>query len=113
MPGLDTNLCTRTLENCPLPKTTTKWGSNNDFNELYDKRNDFFIKDNSAVRNTVFALGAIGLAALVYGFITDPVRTWGAVLMNNVLFFFPITCKYFKWHKDTVELLGFVQSKDS
>lgn len=56
-------------------------------NELYEKRNDFFIKDNSAVKNSIFVIGAVGLAALVYGFITDPVRTWGAVLMNNVFFF--------------------------
>jgi hypothetical protein len=57
-------------------------------NELYDKRNDFFIKENSAVKNAMYALGAIGLAALVYGFIQDPARTWGAILTNNVFFFF-------------------------
>ena len=57
-------------------------------NELYEKRNDFFVKDNSTVRNTFMALAVVGLLVLGYGFSVDPVRTWGAILMNNVFFFF-------------------------
>lgn len=57
-------------------------------NELYEKRNDFFVKESNGVRNTVYALGAIGLAALIFGFVKDPVRTWGAILTNNIFFMY-------------------------
>ena len=57
-------------------------------NDLYEKRSDFFIKESSTLVMVVLTLAAIGLAVLAYGFSVDPSRFWGAVLTNNVFFFF-------------------------
>ncbi|MBK5286342.1 MAG: hypothetical protein JJE25_13155, partial [Bacteroidia bacterium] len=38
------------------------------------------------LRNITFALMAIGVIALVYGFITNPDRAWAALLQNNFYF---------------------------
>lgn len=57
-------------------------------NELYDKRNDFFVGENKTVKNSLIALLVIGLAVLIYGFIQSPTRAWGAILTSNVFFFF-------------------------
>ena len=58
--------------------------------DLYEKRQDYFLKPSATARNIVFA--AIGLGAIILGlgaFQTELTRFWGALLFN-VFFFFSI-----------------------
>src|SRR5690242_17939181 len=40
----------------------------------------------SKTRNVTLALMAVGIAAIIYGFATDPVRAWASLLHNTFYF---------------------------
>ena len=74
-------------------------------NELYEKRNDFFIKDNLQLKLDI-CFRCSWTCRSVYGFITDPVRTQ-SVSMNNVFFFLiSLGGVLLGGIQDTVELFG-------
>jgi len=56
-------------------------------NDFYNQRNELFLKPSNTVKNTIWALLALGVLSLGYGFSDQPTRVWGALLTSGFFFF--------------------------
>jgi hypothetical protein len=56
-------------------------------NDFYQKRSELYLNVSSRSLNIVYALMAIGLVGVGYGFATEPSRVWGALLTSGFFAF--------------------------
>ena len=56
-------------------------------NDLYQVKNDLYLKMSSRTTGIIIGLLAIGLVGLGYGFVTEPSRVWGALLTSGFFAF--------------------------